>query len=36
VINSLTLEQLEDLDEALLDCGELEDLDNWLRFRIGE
>ena len=36
VINSLTLEQLDDLGEALLDFGELADLDNWLRFRIGE
>jgi len=36
VINSLTLEQLEDLGEALLDFSELADLDNWLGFRIGE
>ena len=36
VINSLTLEQLEDLGEALLDFGELADLDNWLGLRIGE
>ena len=36
VINSLTLEQLEDLGEALLDFCELRDLDNWLGFRIGE
>jgi predicted transposase/invertase (TIGR01784 family) len=36
VINSLTLEQLDDLGEALLDFGELADLDNWLGLRIGE
>jgi predicted transposase/invertase (TIGR01784 family) len=36
VINSLTLEQLEDLGEALLDFGDLADLDNWLGFRIRE
>jgi predicted transposase/invertase (TIGR01784 family) len=36
VINSLTLEQLDNLGEALLDFGELADLDNWLGFRIGE
>jgi len=36
VINSLTLEQLDDLGEALLDFGELADLDNWLGFTIGE
>jgi len=36
VINSLTLEQLDNLGEALLDFGELADLDNWLEFRIGE
>ena len=36
VINSLTLEQLEDLGEALLDFSELADLDNWLEFRIRE
>ena len=36
VINSLTLEQLDDLGEALLDFGELADLDNWLGFQIGE
>jgi predicted transposase YdaD len=36
VINSLTLEQLEDLGEALLDFSELADLDNWLEFQIGE
>jgi hypothetical protein len=32
----LTLEQLDDLGEALLDFGELADLDNWLISRIGE
>jgi len=36
VINNLTLEQLDNLGEALLDFGELTDLDNWLGFRIGE
>jgi hypothetical protein len=36
VINGLTLEQLDDLGEALLDFGELADLDNWLGFTIGE
>jgi predicted transposase/invertase (TIGR01784 family) len=36
LINSLTLEQLDDLGEALLDFSELADLDNWLGFRIGE
>jgi predicted transposase YdaD len=36
VINSLTVEQLEDLGEALLDFSELADLDNWLEFRIRE
>ena len=36
VINNLTLEQLDNLGEALLDFGELADLDNWLGFRIGE
>jgi predicted transposase/invertase (TIGR01784 family) len=36
VINNLTLEQLDDLGEALLDFGELADLDNLLGFRIGE
>jgi predicted transposase YdaD len=34
VINSLTLEQLEDLGEALLDFGELGDLDQWLQSRL--
>ncbi len=36
VINSLTLEQLDDLGEALLDFCELADLDFWLGLRIGE
>jgi predicted transposase YdaD len=36
IINSLTLEQLDDLGEALLDFCELADLDNWLGFQIGE
>jgi predicted transposase YdaD len=34
VINSLTLEQLEDLGEALLDFGEVGDLDQWLQSRL--
>jgi hypothetical protein len=34
VINSLTLEQLEDLREALLDFGELGDLDQWLQSQL--
>ena len=34
VINSLTLEQLDDLGEALLYFGELADLDNWSGLRI--
>jgi predicted transposase YdaD len=34
VINSLTLEQLEDLGEALLDFAELADLDQWLQSRL--
>jgi hypothetical protein len=36
VINSLTLEQLDNLGEALLDFGEFADLDHWLISRIGE
>jgi len=36
VINNLTLEQLDDLGEALLDFGELADLDSWLGFRFGK
>jgi len=35
-MNNLTLEQLDDLGEALLDFPELADLDNWLGFRIGK
>jgi hypothetical protein len=35
-MNNLTLEQLDDLGEALLDFRELADLDNWLGFRIGK
>jgi len=34
VINSLTLEQLEDLGEALLDFGEIGDLEQWLQSRL--
>jgi hypothetical protein len=34
VINSLTLEQLEDLGEALLDFVELADLDQWLQSQL--
>jgi hypothetical protein len=34
VINNLTLEQLDDLGEALLDFGELGDLDQWLQSRL--
>jgi len=30
-INSLSLEQLEDLGEALLDFSDIADLDNWLQ-----
>ena len=36
MINSLTLEQLDDLGDALLDFGNITDLDNWLRSSIGE
>jgi predicted transposase YdaD len=36
VINGLTLEQLDDLGDALLDFGNITDLDNWLRSSIGE
>jgi predicted transposase YdaD len=31
MINSLTLEQLDDLGDALLDFGTIADLDNWLK-----
>jgi hypothetical protein len=34
VINNLTLEQLDDLGEALLDFGEVDDLDQWLQSRL--
>ena len=35
-INKLSLEQLEDLGEALLDFNAITDLDNWLQFHINE
>ena len=35
-INKLSLEQLEDLGEALLDFSTITDLDNWLKFHINE
>jgi len=35
-INSLSLEQLEDLGEALLDFSDIADLDNWLQSCITE
>jgi predicted transposase YdaD len=34
VINSLTIEQLDDLGEALLDFGEVSDLDQWLQSQL--
>ena len=36
MINSLTLEQLDDLGDALLDFGNIADLDDWLRASVGE
>jgi predicted transposase/invertase (TIGR01784 family) len=36
IINSLTLEQLDDLGDALLDFGNIADLDNWLRSHVKE
>jgi predicted transposase YdaD len=36
MINSLTLEQLDDLGDALLDFGTIADLDNWLKSSVGE
>ena len=36
MINSLTLEQLDDLGDALLDFGNIAELDNWLRSSVGE
>jgi predicted transposase/invertase (TIGR01784 family) len=36
MINNLTLEQLDDLGDALLDFGNIADLDNWLRSHFGE
>jgi predicted transposase YdaD len=35
-INKLSLEQLEDLGEALLDFSSITDLDNWLQSHINE
>ena len=35
-INSLSLEQLEDLGEALLDFSDIADLDNWLQSCVTE
>jgi predicted transposase/invertase (TIGR01784 family) len=36
IINSLTLEQLDDLGDALLDFGNIADLDNWLKSHVKE
>ena len=36
MINKLSLEQLEDLGEALLDFSVIKDLDNWLQSHINE
>ena len=36
MINSLTLEQLDDLGDALLDFGNIADLDDWLKSSVGE
>ena len=36
IINSLTLEQLDDLGDTLLDFGNIADLDNWLRSHVKE
>ena len=33
-INQLSLEQLEDLGEALLDFDNVAELDNWLKSRV--
>ena len=35
-INQLSLEQLEDLGEALLDFGNVAELDHWLKSRVAE
>jgi predicted transposase YdaD len=35
-INQLSLEQLEDLGEALLDFGNVTELDTWLKSRVAE
>jgi predicted transposase YdaD len=36
MINNLTLEQLDDLGDALLDFGNIADLDDWLESYIKE
>ena len=36
MINKLSLEQLEDLGEALLDFGDITELDSWLKSRLVE
>ena len=36
MINSLTLEQLDDFGDALLDFGNIADLDNWLKSHVKE
>jgi predicted transposase/invertase (TIGR01784 family) len=36
MINSLTLEQLDDLGDALLDFGNITDLDDWLKSHVKE
>ena len=36
IINSLTLEQLDDLGDTLLDFGNIADVDNWLRSHVKE
>ncbi len=35
-INQLSLEQLEDLEEALLDFDNVSELDNWLKSYVAE
>jgi hypothetical protein len=36
MINNLTLEQLDDLGDALLDFGNIADLDDWLKSYVKE
>jgi predicted transposase YdaD len=36
IINQLSLEQLEDLGESLLDFKKISELDNWLNSRVME